>query len=360
MRRRYQRGSVTESGDGRYWLGKWRDAERKDKCKLLGKIREMTKAEAKEKLADILKPVNASVEGVGPTVREFLEQTFFPFMKRKWKPSTYSTNRERMMREICGKFGDRLFASPTREELQSFLDSKAHLADNTTKHLRWDLKQMFDVGIAEGLAIKNPAAMLFVPRSCPKPKRRAMTLADVRTGINILALRERIVFKLATVAGLRPGEIFGLRRHRVLEQVVDIQQRIYRGQIDTPKTHRSVRHVALASMICEDIDAWLGSSPGGPEAWLFPSERLTTPISKDNLMGRYMKPALRKAGLGWVNFLVMRRTYSTLMNNEVGADPKVVADLMGQTVDVNLNVYTESSKARQLEAVEALASRLVN
>jgi hypothetical protein len=48
------------------------------------------------------------------------------------------------------------------------------------------------------------------------------------------------------------------------------------------------------------------------------------------------------------------------MMNDVGADPKVVADLMGHDVDVNLNVYTESSKARQLAAVEALGSRLVN
>src|SRR5262245_49363170 len=123
--------------------------------------------------------------------------------------------------------------------------------------------------------------MLFVPRSCPKPKRRAMTLADVRKGFNVLPLRERLVFKLGTCAGLRPGEIFALRRHRVLEQVVDIQQRIYRGKIDTPKTERSVRQPAIASIVREDLNAWLASSPGGPEAWLFPSERLTTPISKD-------------------------------------------------------------------------------
>jgi hypothetical protein len=65
------------------------------------------------------------------------------------------------------------------------------------------------------------------------------------------------------------------------------------------------------------------------EAWLFRSEPLITPMSKDNLMDRYMKPALRKAGLGWVNFLVMQRTYSSLMNDS-GVDPKVVADLMSQ------------------------------
>src|SRR5262249_49474269 len=102
------------------------------------------------------------------------------------------------------------------------------------------------------------------------------------------------------------------------------------------------------------------SCPGGPEAWLFPSERLTTPISKDNLMDRYLKPALEKAGLGWVNFQVMRRTYSSLMRNEADADAKVVAGFMGHSVYVNLNTYTQSSRARQFEAVETLNSVLVN
>jgi len=60
-----------------------------------------------------------------------------------------------------------------------------------------------------------------------------------------------------------------------------------------------------------------------------------------------------------VNFLVMRRTFSSLMQNEAGAGPKVVAGLMGYDVDVNENVYTQSSMARQLAAVEALGS-LVN
>jgi integrase len=105
----------------------------------------------------------------------------------------------------------------TREELQGFLDTKSSLSFNTVAHLRWDLKQMFDLALSEGLVTKNPALMLFVPRACSKPKRLVMTLDDVRKAIRALELKERLLFKLATVAGLRPGEIFGLRRGRVLD-----------------------------------------------------------------------------------------------------------------------------------------------
>ena len=41
---------------------------------------------------------------------------------------------------------------------------------------------------------------------------------------------------------------------------------------------------------------------------------------------------------------------------ELDLDPKVVAGQLGHTLDVNLNVYTESNLGRRKEAVDALAS----
>jgi len=41
-------------------------------------------------------------------------------------------------------------------------------------------------------------------------------------------------------------------------------------------------------------------------------------------------------------------------------DLKVVADQLGHTLDVNLNVYTQTSLERKIEAVESLEASLVN
>jgi integrase len=189
-----------------------------------------------------------------------------------------------------------------------------------------------DLAMSEGLVTKNPATTLLQP---------VMTIQDVRKALAALELRERLVFKLA-IAGLRPGKIFGLRRGLVVDHGIDIQQRVYRGLVDTPKTQRSMRSVALSKMLREDIEAWLAQVPGGPKGWVFPSEKLKTPMSKDNFMYRFLRPALRKIGLEWVSCQVMRRTHSTLMH-QLKIDPKVVADLMGHDVNVNLNVYTQTS-----------------
>jgi integrase len=185
-----------------------------------------------------------------------------------------------------------------------------------------------------------------------------MTLEEVRTCFLALEQRERLIAKLAILAGLRPGEIFGLKWGHLSETHVNIRQRVYRGEIDSPKSPRSIRKAALATGLLEDIELWRKISfDPSPDAWVFPSETGKTPLSRDNLWRRRIGPKLNAVGLGWVDFHVMRRTHSTLMN-EIHDDPKLVADQLGHTVDVNQNVYTRSSVARRKSAVDALENAL--
>jgi integrase len=57
------------------------------------------------------------------------------------------------------------------------------------------------------------------------------------------------------------------------------------------------------------------------DARVFPSERMT-PLSRDNWWHRTARPALRKVGLDWATFQVMRRTHATLMKT-IGVDGKL-------------------------------------
>src|SRR5262249_13414054 len=146
---------------------------------------------------------------------------------------------------------------------------------------------------------------------------------------------------------------------RLSENTADIQERIYRGKVDTPKTQKSIRVVALSVSVRKDLETWLKASPNNAEGWLFPSERLDSPLSKDNALYRYIRPRLEKIKLGWVDFQVMRRTHASLMR-ELGVDPKVVADLMGHDVNVNLNIYTQTPLESRLQAVDTLETAFVN
>ena len=246
--------------------------------------------------------------------------------------------------------------SLTDDELQDFLEGKteAGLSYSTVAHLRWDLNQILTMAVAKGYLAHNSAELLFVPREARRPDKRIMTLDEVKLFLAGLKLRERVIGGFAILAGLRPGEIFALQRSHVEREFADIDQRIYRGEIDTPKTVNSKRWAALGDGLLAWLQQWLEMlADTRPEAWLFPSEKGTTPLSKDNCWRRSFLPRLKEVDLEWANFQVMRRTYCSL-SDDLDVDPQVRADQMGHTVDVNQKKYTKSSLERRREAVNRL------
>jgi hypothetical protein len=59
MRKRFQTGNGSKVHGS--WLGRWREGGKR-RVKKLGRVCEMTKIQAQGKLAEILRPINASVE----------------------------------------------------------------------------------------------------------------------------------------------------------------------------------------------------------------------------------------------------------------------------------------------------------
>jgi integrase len=353
MRKRFQKGSLQKVNGA--WIARWWDGGRRP-ARTLGLVSEMTKTQAQTALAAILTPINNRFSA--PTGRckfgEFVDHVYLPFYRRKWKESTTEENEGRVARHLVVEFEARSLDSLSRDELQALLDRKVASSFSVVDHLRWDLNQIFQMAVVEGYLQRNPAALLFTPRECRRAVTRIMAVEDVRLLFSVVEVRERLIAKLAVIAGMRPGEIFGLKWARLEAEYADIRQRVYRGGVDSPKSVRSVRWAALSDGLQSSIDEWRGLSVDtGADAWVFPSEKISTPLSKDNCWRRNFLPRLLPVKLAWANFQVMRRTHSSLLN-ELGVDPHVRAEQMGHTVDVNENVYTKASFGRRREAVNEL------
>jgi len=350
MRMRHSTGGVRKQR-GR-WIGLWYEEGIK-KSKALGFVKDMTKGEARETVAEIVSGVRAEKKGTG-TFGKFVTNVYIPFFSRKWKLSTRGKNLNRVEVHLLRAFRDCELSIFRRDGLQDFLDEKAKtLSFSTVNHLRWDLKQIFDMAVAEGVIQRNPATLLFTPKAAAKPERLTMAIADIRVVVGALDQRENLICSLAILAGMRPGEIFALRWGRIGEACAEVTERVYEGILDTPKTDKSIRKAALTDGLMASLERWRQLSPStGADAFVFPSER-GTPLSKHNVWRRNIQPKLRAAGLGWCTFQVMRRTHSTLMKT-IKADPKLVADQLGHTVDVNQNVYTQSGVELRLPLVNEL------
>ena len=115
--------------------------------------------------------------------------------------------------------------------------------------------------------------------------------------LSVLDVRERLAARLALLAGMRPGEILGLKWARMEADYADIRRRVYRGDVDSPKSVRSVRFAALSDGLLTSIDEWRAESlDSSADTWVFPSEKLSTPLAKDNCWRRSFLPKLTPVG----------------------------------------------------------------
>jgi len=143
---------------------------------------------------------------------------------------------------------------------------------------------VFELALSEGVVDRNPATTLYTPRVCKASReKRVLSPEQMAQMGDVLGLRERLVSRLATWEGMRPGEVLALQVGDVELDCVWVRRRLYRGNIDTPMTKRSSRQVALSEQTATFLKAWLALQPEEPTAWLFPSENPATPIRRDCL-----------------------------------------------------------------------------
>ena len=117
----------------------------------------------------------------------------------------------------------------------------------------------------------SPATRLYTPKRA-KGETRAMSDEQVKTAVAAVDLREQVLLHMAISSGFRPGELLALQRLHVAPNVsvVSVEQRVYRGDLDDPKTRPSRRMVAIPPRTAELLRAWMESAVGPePEAYVF-------------------------------------------------------------------------------------------
>jgi integrase len=364
-RQRHQKGSlqIRQHGKRKMWVLLYRDGDSR-KYATLGLYAKMSKSQAEEKRDELIAEANArTATAPNPhvTFGEFLEGSALPFLRSKWKKSTASTTENRIQHHLNGEFGERRLSDLGLKELQSFLRAKAEkLSRSVVAHLRWDLRSLFRLALAEGFIDRDPTAALFTPKDAAPSPSPSMNKEEVEIYVNALELRERVIAQLAIICGMRPGEILALQRRHIAGDCkkLEIEQRLYRGDIDTPKTLKSTRNVAIPPKTASILEEWMELVDESPDAWVFASENPSTPMWRDNVWYRHMKPKLATVKLEWATFQVLRRTHASLGHDE-GIDPKVAADQRGHGIGVAIDVYTKAALSRRAEAAEQLENAVL-
>lgn len=251
--------------------------------------------------------------------------------------------------------------------------SGAFLHSKTIRNVVTMLKQMFSDAVSDRFIEENPGAG--VRRSdLPKSRRyvpQLPSLDELRACLEDCSLRDKIIFFLEAMTGLRRAEICGLQWRDInwLESTLTVQRSIIQARVSPgqelknrrfewiagpPKSEDSVRTLYLIPEVLEQLALWKQQNQASP--WVFEAEDGGF-ISPENFTKQITRPIIEKATGGRVTkFHSIRHFVSTILqHNKI--DVKTVQGILGHADPaVTLRTYTHASSESQREAGKVLYS----
>jgi len=208
-----------------------------------------------------LRPVNDSkfTPESTQTLTTFVKQVYFPYAKTQKRASTTVTDRSRWhthLKPRCGNIRLPEFRTVTGEQLIADIARKNELSRATLKQFKSFLSAIFKhakrLGLLDG---ENPMRDVSIPKSARgKAVTFASSLEEIQGMLRILPEPSRTVVAVAAYAGLRRGEIQGLRWEHYNGKQLNVEQSIWEGIAADPKSESSKAPVPVISALAKSLD----------------------------------------------------------------------------------------------------------
>ena len=174
---------------------------------------------------------------------------------------------------IVPRLGTRPMASIRHSDVQGLVKalSETH-SPGSVRNVYERLQRIFAAAVRDRVVPVSPCQGIRLPKA-PDEEVQPPTIEEVATAIDAAPGRYRAPVVLLAGAGLRVGELLGLRVPDVdfLRRTVRVErQRLQSGEIGPVKSARSVRTVPLAQQVVEELAAHLAAYPS--DEWLFLTE----------------------------------------------------------------------------------------
>lgn len=185
---------------------------------------------------------------------------------------------------------------------------------------------------------------------------------------------------VAIWTGLRISELVALTWEDLGCDSVNVNKRYCRGDLSQPKSRASDATIAVDRHVIErihrlkqltvEVKAGLAVrryrlvKADGPADLVFQSVRTGRPMLDNNILTRFLKPAGRKLGLGFVNWRCLRTSRATWLAI-AGANPKDTQGLMRHAdIKTTFEVYVQQNDQSQRSAIDVTskmaAGRIAN
>jgi integrase len=289
-----------------------------------------TAAEARrlhDKLVDKLKRGELAPK-TGDTVGD-LVVAYCDYLQRRVrlgriKQSTYETTSS-VVRSTLSQYGNLPISDVTTNLIDNLIDTLLdNHAQNYVREAMMKVRQAFDYAAKQRMIYVNPAAAVELP-----DRTSTRTLQPPLDHVEIILQetdnRGRAIVGLAALAGLRRGEIFGLRPDHIETDRIHIVQQYYAGRVTSPKSRKSIRDVPILPELAEYLSAWIAE--GASVLWVFPG-RVGRPLNSRSWSESALYPLLDRLELPRYTLHSFRHFFSTYMH-DLGFKTRDIMRIMG-------------------------------
>jgi len=332
--------------------------------------------EVKKMAAEFLRPKNQGLAPLGSAMlfSDYVENTYSSTLLPLMAKSTRGRYEGIIRNYLTPAFGSTCLRDLSPLTLQRYFSglSDTKLSYESRDKIRDVLSSILTSAVKYGLLVKNPAEGIRLA-----PGKRGNRIKPFLEPAKLAALLALIpepystMVHVAVYTGLRASELIGLKWGNVGVDSITVAERYCRGDWGAPKSRASNANLAVnPSVIARihrlktltiEVKAGTGTrrypavKACGPEDLVFASVKDGKPMRDNNVLVRFIKPAARKLGIGFVNWQVLRRSHATWLKL-AGADAKdAQAQMRHSRVTTTLELYQQFIPESQRRAVDRLS-----
>lgn len=373
-RRSFQYGSLFQRGKrNKVWVWRWWEENSNEhgkpfrirRSEVLGRVAELpTRRRAEQLLTGRIRRINGDQYSSRSARRfaDFVREDWEPVMLPTMKYATQKSYAYFLGAHLIPALGDLRLREISREPIQALLNSKlaAGLAWETVHHLQCALSKILGTAVEWGHIEANPVRMTRLPRRTRIKSRTVLTPIQLRLLLNRLPEPSRSLVFLLALTGMRIGELLALRWRNVdlLNGLIRVEETVYDGHFDEPKSKHSVRLVPLGPVAVAMLNERHRREFVDASRLVFSSQNQTS-LDRRTLLSRQLKPAARELGLSTVNWHLLRHSNATL-HDSLGTPLGTVQALLGHSSsEITRQVYLHSLAADRKAAAEKLEAHVI-
>jgi integrase len=374
-RRASTAGQIIPRGEDTWLVRIFMGRDGKGKRHYLNKTIRGKKKDAQDYLSKTLTAISTGtfVEPSPLTVGEYLDKWLDSVARIRVRPRTFASYNKVLERYARPKLKDRKLSSLQPLEVQAlYTEMQRHgLSAKTIRYVHTILHSAFKQAVTWGVIARNPAEAVELPRRNRKEMQAfspedAMLFLQATIGNRLHAL-----FVVALFTGMRPSEYLGLKWSDVdLEKgTVTVQRSLVESgkgcqmRIDETKTAHSRRSIPLPPSVIrvlieqrrKQAEERLAAGANYRNQDFVFAKRLGEPFQNFNMIRRYFKRTLKRAGLPeTIRLYDLRHSCATLMLAQ-GEHPKVVSEWLGHaSTTLTLDVYSHVLPSMRRDASDRL------